>query len=197
MIGIALLVRAALVLINQALDAVLSEQEGEFDGDTRWAVAWFEQYGVGQGDYGVAETLSKAKDTSVAGLVEAGVLEARLGRVRLLRREELPVDWDPATDRRPTVWESAQHLIRALGTRGEAGAAALLRKVGGGGEAARDLAYRLYSICERKGWATEALSYNSLVTAWPEVSRLAARSRRSGAGAGGVRGVGRWRAGSL
>lgn len=109
-------------------------------------MAWFEQYGVGQGDYGVAETLSKAKNTSVAGLVEAGVLEARLGKVRLLLREELPVDWDPATDWRPTVWESAQHPIRALDTQGKAGAAALLRKVGGGGEAARDLAYWLYSI---------------------------------------------------
>ena len=100
-------VRAALALINQAMDEFLTEQEGEYDADTRWALAWFEQYGQESGPYGVAETLSKAKNTSPEGLVRAGILESRAGQVRLLRREELRADWDPHTDERPTAWEAA------------------------------------------------------------------------------------------
>ncbi len=177
--GSAMRVRTALALINQALDAYLAEQEGEYDADTRWALAWFEQYGFNEGPFGDAETLSKAKNTSVQGMVEAGILSARAGKVRLLRREEFPSDWNPATDRRLTVWEVSQHLIRALQERGEVAAAGLLAQVGGLGEAARDLAYRLYTLCERKGWAAEALPYNSLVVACPEVTRLAEERRRA------------------
>lgn len=171
--GSPMTVRAALALINHALDEVLAEQEGEFDADTRWAVAWFEQFGMEEGPFGVAETLSKAKDTAIGGMVEAGILYARGGKVRLLKREELSEDWDPATDKRFTIWEATQHLIRSLDEQGEQGAAELLRKLGAVGESARDLAYRLYNICERKKWAQEALAYNSLVIAWPEISRLA------------------------
>jgi putative DNA methylase len=171
--GSPMTVRAALVLINQTLDEVLAEQEGEFDADTRWAVAWFEQFGMEEGPFGVAETLSKAKDTAVSGMVEAGILYARGGKVRLLRREELLEDWNPATDSRFTIWEATQYLIRALDQKGEQGAAELLRKLGALGESARDLAYRLYNICERKKWAQEALAYNGLVIAWPEITRLA------------------------
>ena len=166
-------VRTALALINQTLGEVLAEQEGEFDGDTRWAVAWFEQYGMDIGEFGVAEILSKAKNTAVNGLVEAGIITARAGKVRLIPRGEMPEDWDPATDKRLTAWETTQYLIRALDQEGETGAAELLRKVGGMGEVARDLAYRLYNICERKHWPHEALAYNSLVIAWPEISKLA------------------------
>lgn len=171
--GSAMHVRTALSLINQALDAYLAEQEGEYDADTRWALAWFEQFGFEEGPFGDAETLSKAKNTSVGGMVEAGILTARGGKVRLLRREELPADWDPGADRRLTVWEVAQQLIRTMQERGEPAAAALLAKVGGLGDTARDLAYRLYTICERKGWSAEALPYNALVVAWSEVGRLA------------------------
>jgi len=171
--GSPMTVRTALTLINQVLDEVLSEQEGEFDSDTRWAVAWFEQFGMNDGPYGVAETLSKAKNTSVEGLVAAGVVASRGGKVKLLGREELPEDWDPATDKRLTEWEAVHHLIRALDRQGETGTADLLRKLGSDyGERARDLAYRLYAICERKGWSGEALAYNSLVIAWPEISKL-------------------------
>lgn len=98
-------VRTALQLINQALDEVLAEQEGEFDSDTRWAVAWFDQYGMDEGPFGTAETLSKAKNTSVSGLYQAGLLTAKGGKVRLPRRDELPEDWNPETDIRRTVWE--------------------------------------------------------------------------------------------
>jgi putative DNA methylase len=171
--GEAMTVRAALTLINQVLDEVLAEQEGEFDGDTRWAVAWFEQHGVQEGPYGVAETLSKAKNTSVQGLVDAGLITARSGKVKLLARDEMPEDWDPIADTRSTCWEATQHLIRRLQNEGEQSAGELLARLGGDyGDLARDLAYRLYSICERKGWAQEALAYNSLVIAWNEISKL-------------------------
>ncbi len=175
--GAAMTVRTALGLINQALDEVLAEQEGEFDGDTRWAVAWFEQFGVEEGPFGVAETLSRAKNTAVNGLVEAGIAKARAGKVQLLKREELPEDWEPSKDKRLTIWEVTQHLLRALDQKGETGAAALLHKLGGLGETARDLAYRLYTICERKKWAEEALAYNGLVIAWPELTKLARQVR--------------------
>ncbi len=167
--GSSMRVRAALALINQALDEYLAEQEGEYDTDTRWALAWFEQYGHEQGPYGVAEMLSKAKNTSVEGLSHAGFLEARAGKVRLLKRDELGADWDPGKDKRLTVWEATQYLIRALDQDGEKGAGALLSKLGSSGETARDLAYRLYTLCERKGWAQEALAYNMLVVAWPRI----------------------------
>lgn len=174
--GAAMPVRTALSLINEALDGVLSEQEGEFDPETRWAIAWFEQFGMKEGPFGVAETLSKAKNTAVKALVDAGTVAARQGRVRLLRREELAPDWDPTRDRRVTIWEVTQHLIRLLEGAGEQAAARLLGQVGGVGEAARDLAYRLYVIADRKKWAQEALGYNGLVVAWPEISLLAGRS---------------------
>ena len=177
--GTPMRVRTALQLINQTLDEVLAEQEGEYDADTRWAVAWFEQYGMEEGPYGVAETLSKAKNTAVGALVEAGILRAQGGKVRLLRRNELSSDWNPATAKRLTVWEVTQRLIRALQEQGEAGAAAILDHVGAYGEVARDLAYRLYTICERKKWADEALAYNSLVVEWSDISGTVEQLRRT------------------
>ena len=171
--GSPLTVRQALALINQTLDEALAAQEGDFDADSRWALAWFEQAGFADGDYGVAETLSKAKNTSVAGMVNAGILLARAGKVRLLRPDELPADWDPAADKRLTAWEAVHHLVRALETGGEVAAGALVARLGSQAEAARELAYRLYAICERKKRAALALSYNGLVQSWPEVMRLA------------------------
>ncbi|MFH1738441.1 MAG: hypothetical protein ABIH23_05490, partial [bacterium] len=173
-------VRTALALINQVLDEYLSEQESEYDADTRWALAWFEQFGLEEGEYGVAEMLSKAKNTSVSGLVESGVLLAKGGKVRLLRREELYSDWNPRTDKRLPVWELTQRLIHALTSpdqQGERSAAEILRQVGAMGEMARDLAYRLYMLCVRKGWSQEAVGYNSLVVAWPEILKLTSRDR--------------------
>ena len=150
---------------------------------TRWALAWFEQIGFNEGAYGVAETLSKAKNTSVAGMVEAGILASSHGKVRLLRPRELPADWDPATDKRLTAWEAVHHLIRALEAGGEGAAAELVGKLGRQAETARELAYRLYTMCERKKRAAEALSYNGLVQSWPEITRLAGErgtARRKG-----------------
>lgn len=171
--GKALLVREALALINQTLDEVQAEQEGDFDADTRWALAWFEQSGFADGEFGIAETLSKAKNTSISGLEQAGILKSKAGKVRLLRPEELSADWDPLDDSRLTVWEAVHHLIRRLEKGGEAAAAELATVLGGMAETARELAYRLYTICERKKRAQEALSYNALVQSWPEILRLA------------------------
>jgi putative DNA methylase len=136
-------------------------------------LAWFEHSGFAEGEYGVAETLSKAKNTSVAGMVAAGVVAAKGGKVRLLRPDELPATWDPTTDARLTVWETVHQLVRVLEAGGESAAAALVEKLGNKAEVARELAYRLYTVCERKKRAQEALSYNGLVQSWPEITRLA------------------------
>lgn len=171
--GRPLSVRQALGLINETLDEVLAEQEGDFDVDSRWALAWFDQYGFDEGPYGVAETLSKAKNTSVDGMVEAGILASRAGKVRLLAPDELPASWDPQEDRRINVWEMLHHLIRVFEHAGEAAVAQLLAKYGSKADVVRELAYRLYTACERKKRAKEAGSYNALVQSWPEIARLA------------------------
>ncbi len=171
--GKPLSVREALSLINQTLDEALAEQEGDFDADSRWALTWFEQTGFSEGEFGVAEQLSKSKNTAVSSLAEAGILTSKAGKVRLLKPNELPTDWDPATDPRLTAWEVVHHLIRALETGGESAAAALVAKLGAKAETARELAYRLYAMCERKKRAAEAMAYNGLVQSWPEITRLA------------------------
>jgi putative DNA methylase len=165
-------VHTALALINRTLDEYLAEQESEYDSDSRWALAWFEQFGHEAGPYGIAETLSKAKNTGIERLTHAGILEARGGTVRLLRRDELAKDWDPSVTKRVTVWEATQYLIRALDEEGEIGAGSLLGKLAEYGETIRDLAYRLYTLCERKGWAQDATAYNMLIIAWPRLKNL-------------------------
>jgi len=183
--GLPMRVRTALQLINQTLDEFLTEQEGELDTDTRWALAWFEQYQFNEGQFGNAETLSKAKNTSIKGMAEAGILTAKAGKVQLIPRKALPTDWNPTQDSRIPVWEATQHLIQTLDQHGENGAAHLLLRLnisnGDLGEVARDLAYRLYSICDRKGWTQEAIAYNSLVISWAEISRLALEKSTSSA----------------
>ncbi len=169
-------VRAALALINQTLDEALAEQDGDLDADSRWALAWFEESGFADGEFGVAETLSKAKDTSVSGMVEAGIIEAKAGKVRLFQQSELPTDWDPASDARFTVWEATHHLIKRHDEQGDQSTASLLARLGSTADKAKNLAYRLYTICERKNWAEDAQVYNDLVLAWPELEKLAGGS---------------------
>ena len=171
--GKSLSVREALALINRTLDEALAEQEGDFDADSRWALTWFEQLGFAEGEYGTAEQLSKSKNTAVSGLVEAGIVVSSHGKVRLLKPGELPKDWDPLTDPRLTAWETVHHLIRVLESGGEGAAAALVAKLGAQADVARELCYRLYTLCERKKRTTEALAYNGLVQSWPEITRLA------------------------
>jgi len=179
--GNPLSVREALALINQTLDEALAEQEGDLDADSRWALTWFEQSGFADGEYGIAEQLSKSKNTSVDGMVKAGILESKRGRVRLLRPEELATDWNPATDPRLTAWEVVHQLIRVLASGGEGAASELIASLGAKAELARELAYR-----ERKKRAVEALAYNGLVQSWPEITRLARESGKPKAEQGGL-----------
>lgn len=171
--GNRLRVRTALQLINQVLDEVLADQDGEYDRETGWAVAWFEQSGMNEAPYGTAETLATARNISVAALQTAAILKSGRGKVQLLTRSELAADWSPETDKHLTDWEIVQYLIRALDTDGQEGAAEVKRAVGARADIAKDLAYRLYTVAERKGWAQEALAYNGLVVAWPDIGRIA------------------------
>jgi putative DNA methylase len=165
--GRAMTVRTALGLINRVLDETLAQQEAVLDEETRWAVAWFQRHGMRPGPF---------EPAAIDGPTAAGMVASGPGTVRLLARDELPPGRCPAGDRRPTVWEVAQHLIRALGAGGTAAAGELLRQVDEGlAEAARELAYRLYMLCERRKWSKEALAYNALVVSWPEIVRLAAK----------------------
>ena len=171
-------VREALTLINQTLDECLSAQEGDFDADTRWALAWFEQHGFEDGDYGDAETLSTAKNTSVASLQTSGILQSHAGKVRLHIPPDLRQDWNPRATGRVQAWLALHHLVRVHDAGGESAAASLVRDLGGVAETARELAYRLYAIAERTKRAREALWYNALVQSWPEIAKLAQEERR-------------------
>lgn len=162
-------VRTALTLINKTLDEILTEQEGDFDAETRWALAWFEQYGTAKQPYGDAESLCRAKGTAVNALADSGIISTGGGFVKLYAREELSADWDPTTDRKIVVWEITQHLIKQLNEKGEMGAAKLYKSLGAQADVARELAYRLFTISEKKGWAQEAQSYNSLVLSWNQI----------------------------
>jgi putative DNA methylase len=176
--GSRMAVRSALLLINSVLGEVLDEQDSDYDAETRWAIAWFEQYQFSEAPSGDADALARAKVTSIDGLVRAGVISTRAGNARLIRRDELDPQYDPAEDRRPTIWEAVQHLVKRLAEASEDHAAELLAKLPNR-EAARDLAYRLYSICDRKGWSEEGGAYNTLVASWPEIARLAQRGSQS------------------
>ncbi len=163
--GTPMTVKAALQLINRFL------AEDDFDHDTQFCLHWFETLGWAEGKYGEADVLARAKGTSVGGLTEAGVVESGAGKLRLLRWAELPTDWDPETDTRIPIWEALHHLIRALNQQGESAAGELLARMPSRAEAIRSLAYRLYTLCERKGWAEEARAYNELITSWDGVER--------------------------
>jgi putative DNA methylase len=175
--GKRLSVRDALALINQTLDEALAKQEGDFDADSRWAITWFEENGFVEGEYGRAEQLSKSKNTTVEGMVKAGILKSARGKVRLLKPEELPAAWNLSGDARLTAWEMVHHLIRVLEASGESAAAKIVAKLGARAETSRELTYRLFTVCERRKRSAEALSYNALVQSWPELVRLAAEAR--------------------
>ncbi|HET9895153.1 MAG TPA: DUF1156 domain-containing protein [Streptosporangiaceae bacterium] len=171
--GAAMKVRSALALINQMLDEVLSQQEGDFGADTRWCLEWFKSYGFDQGPYGVAETLSKAKNTAVSGLERAGVLVSRGGKVFLRSIVDLPMDYDPSRDDRVSEWEVVLHLAKRLKEQGADATARLMvaaRPVVDL-EAVRELAYLLYSIAEKRGWAETALLFNGLATSWSDLAQ--------------------------
>ena len=167
--GSPMTVHDALILINRAITEYLSPESGSFDADTQFCAAWFEQYGWKHGPFGEADVLARAKGTSVDGVVEAGVLESGRGKVRLLRWKEYPADWDPARDDRTPVWEALHHMIRCLKEGTESAAGGLLARMPEKGEPLRQLAYHLYTLCERAGWAEDARAYNELIGAWHAV----------------------------
>ncbi|MCK9524539.1 MAG: DUF1156 domain-containing protein [Limnochordia bacterium] len=171
-------VSEAISLILQILDEVLAEQEGDFDNDTRWALVWFEQFGFEEADYGTAEQLSKSKNTSVEGIQKAGIIKSGRGKVRLVKPSELRDDWDPETEKRITIWEIVHHLIRAVET-GENEAAELIAKLGAKAEPSRELAYRLFNICERRNRSVDAARYNNLVQLWPDIYQKADEIKKS------------------
>jgi putative DNA methylase len=162
-------VRTTLALINKTLDEILAEQEGDFDTETRWALAWFEQMEFAAGEFGDANALALAKNTAVNALAHAGIVKSGGGKVQLIPRAELPVNWEPENDNRMVVWEITQHMIKHLHEKGEPGAARLYKKIGIKADIARELAYHLFTICEKKGWALEAQAYNSLVLSWNQI----------------------------
>ena len=167
--GSAMSVRTALQLINRFF------AEDDFDADTQFCLHWFEQHGWTDGVFGDADTLSRGKGTSVDGMKEAGVLQSGGGKVRLLKWAEYPTDWDPKKDTRLPVWEALHQLIRALKQGGESASGALLAALGGKAEAVRQLAYRLYTLCERLGQAEDARAYNELITSWSGIESAASQ----------------------
>ena len=169
--GTPMSVRTALQLINRFL------AEDDFDHDTQFCLSWFGQYGWKDGKFGEADTLARAKGTSVDGVKQSGVLYATGGVVRLLKWTDYPTDWDPRADTRLPVWEVLHQLIRLFKTEGESGAGGMLAAVQTKAEATRQLAYRLYTLCERAGWAEDARAYNEIVTSWNAIEGAAAAAR--------------------
>jgi putative DNA methylase len=170
--GTPMTVQTALRLINRFL------VEDDFDLDTQFCLRWFEQHFWADGQFGEADVLARAKGTSVAGLVGAGVVRSEGGKVRLLRPAEYPANWDPMTDPRVPVWEALHQLIRVYKTGGERGAGVMLAVVKDKTESIRQLAYRLYTLCERRGLAEDARGYNELVTGWASVESAAETAPR-------------------
>jgi putative DNA methylase len=170
--GSAMSVRTALQLINRFL------AEDDFDADTLFCLHWFAQHGWSEGNFGTADTLSRGKGTSVDGMREAGVLQSGGGKVRLLKWPEYPGNWNPHTDARTPIWEALHQLIRTLNQGGESSAGALLVSLGGKAEAVRQLAYRLYTLCERLGKAEDARAYNELITSWTGIESAAATASK-------------------
>lgn len=158
-------VRTALQLINRFM------AEDDFDHDTQFCLHWFESIGWAEGKFGEADVLARAKGTSVEGVKESGVVEAGSGKVRLFKFTEYPQDWNPKKDQRTPIWEALHHMIRAIQSGGENVAGELLSHMPARAESMRQLAYRLYTLCERKGWAEDARAYNELITAWPQIEK--------------------------
>ncbi|MDD2229472.1 MAG: DUF1156 domain-containing protein [Candidatus Cloacimonetes bacterium] len=169
-------VHTALILINKALDEYFKEREGDWDNDTRFCLQWFSEYGFKEGVYGDAEVLAKAKGLSVEGVRDSGVLLAEAGKVRLYRPAEYPADWNPLKDSRTPVWEVLHQLIRAHQSSGESAAAKIVSAVPELSATARQLAFLLYTLCERKAWAEDARAYNDIVTAWLSIEKQAVKS---------------------
>ena len=176
-------VRTAIALINQVRDEISGEEASGYDPDTRFCIDWFDTFGMAEGKSGDAISMAQAYDIGIGDLETAGVFTAKGGTARLLRREELPLDWNPVTDKRLTDWECAQHLARVLESP-EGGIEAAARLFASmppeRADAARLLAYRLYDICERRDRAAEAQVWNMLVREWPTLEAATAEIETDG-----------------
>lgn len=175
--GAPMSVHDALVHINKAIDEYFAHAEGDLDADSRFCIAWFEQFGFDADEFGKADVLARAKGVSVDGLREAGVVEAGKGKVRLLSIKDLPKKWDPLKDPRTPIWEALHHMCKALGeSEGDAGA--LLAKMPQKEDGIRQLAYRLYTLCaERKKQPELGRPYNELITSWPAIVEASQRMK--------------------
>ena len=172
-------VHTALTLINKQVDEVLGGEN--FDADTNFCLGWFQEVGWSAGEFGKANTLAQAKATTVDGVAQAGVITAQAGKVKLLKPAEYPADWDPQHDNRTPVWEALHQLIRALNQGGESAAGSLLARMPERNADIRRLAFWLYTLCERKGWAEDARHYNELVTAWHAIETASHETGQLGA----------------
>lgn len=183
--GSPMTVRSALARINEVLDEVLNEQEGDFDAPTRFAIAWYRRHGYQTGVFGQADDLARARNTSVEAMDHGGVLTSRAGKVTLLRPADLPTDYDVLTDNQTSTWEALHHLSRLLETDGVGGAgdflAAAVSRPDGVIEAdlVKELAFLLFSIAEKNGWTKDALAFNPLATSWPDIVDASRASRPS------------------
>lgn len=163
--GSRMTVHTALTLINR----MLTEDSEDFDADSQFCLNWFDELGWSAGEFGKADVLARAKGTSVDHVRSAGVVDSSGGRVRLLKPAEYPADWDPVNDNNTPVWEALHQMIRALRAEGESAAGTLLAGMPQRAEPIRNLAYRLYTLCERKGWSEDARAYNELIMSWTGV----------------------------
>jgi putative DNA methylase len=172
--GTQMSVRTSLQIINQELDTFLHAQESEVDQETRFCITWFEEYGMNEGPFGQADVLTRAKNTSIQSLKNSKSIATQRGNVRLLNRSEIATEMDLNKLEGLSVWMCTQVLAQSLDEAGEEGAAKTVLKIGAGqSEAAKELAYRLYSICEKRGWNEDALAYNNLVSSWPAIQEKA------------------------
>jgi putative DNA methylase len=174
--GTKMSVRSALARINEILDQVLNEQEGDFDGPTQFAIAWYRQNGYGVGKFGDADNLARARNTAVATMDRNGILTSRAGKVQLIKPSDLPPDYDVRADDNTSSWEILQHLIRTLESNGIAAAGELLNAAVSRPDSSvveadlvKELAYLLFQVAEKNRWTKDALSFNNVVTSWPEI----------------------------
>jgi len=168
-------VRTALAMINQVLDEVLSEQEGDFDSETRFCVKWFTQFGWTEGNAGEADVLSRAVNTSVSSLERGGIFRATAGKAKLIQPEDLSLNWDPAQDKSISVWEVTLRVAHAISTQGAAKAQEWFLASRGrvDMESVKELSYLLFSICEKRAWTETAILFNALGTSWMDISQPA------------------------
>lgn len=171
--GTPMTVQTALRLINRFL------AEDDFDHDTQFCLHWFEQYGWKEGKFGDADVLARGKGTSVDGVKQSGVLYAIGGVVRLFKWSEYDSDWNPTDDARLPAWEVLHRLIQVFRTEGESGAGKVLASVAAKAEPTRQLAYRLYTLCERAGRAEDARAYNEIITSWSAIESAAAAAPKA------------------